>query len=94
MVANKITEMVTRQVIEGLKLGKIPWQKPWSGVHPHNFVSKHQYKGTNIMLLGIACTNKGIATPTICISWAIHNSKLETHHVGIEEVEDVSSTIK
>ena len=60
---SKIAEMVTQQVIEGLKLGKIPWQKPWSGVHPHNFVSKHQYKGTNIMLLGIACTNKGYEYP-------------------------------
>ena len=60
---NKIADMVTQQVIEGLKLGKIPWQKPWSAVHPHNFASKHQYKGTNILLLGIACTNKGYEHP-------------------------------
>ena len=44
--------LVTDRIIELLKVGTIPWQKPWTDAGlPRNIISKRPYRGINIMLL-------------------------------------------
>ena len=44
--------LVTDRIIELLKAGTIPWQKPWTDAGlPRNIISKRPYRGINIMLL-------------------------------------------
>ena len=46
-----VSELITDKIINYLKEGKIPWQKPWVGLPPQNFVSKRAYTGINFFLL-------------------------------------------
>lgn len=42
---------VTNKMIEALKLGRIPWQKPWTGgIMPMNYVSGKAYRGINLWI--------------------------------------------
>ncbi len=52
-----VYELVTNRIIEELKKGVIPWQKPWSGVRSgaYNRISKKPYSILNQMLV----KNKG-----------------------------------
>ena len=49
----KVTEIVTKLIIEKLEAGIIPWKKPWSdkSERPCNYFSKRPYKGFNMFLL-------------------------------------------
>ena len=58
-----VAEIVTEQVIAGLKKGSIAWRKPWTTMRPHNFVSKHEYQGTNILLSAVACNANNYEYP-------------------------------
>lgn len=43
---------VTNRMIEALELGRIPWQKPWSGgMRPMNYISGKAYSGINTWIL-------------------------------------------
>jgi antirestriction protein ArdC len=47
-----IYEMITNLILNKLKEGIIPWQKPWNaGISPTNLVSKKAYRGINTWLL-------------------------------------------
>lgn len=47
-----IAAEVTNRVVEQLKEGKVPWQRPWTLLGaPSNLVSKKQYRGINLFLL-------------------------------------------
>lgn len=54
-MSNKVAEIVTAQIMDGLKSGNIPWRKPWNvaGCWPRNFVSGHAYSGINQILLAM-----------------------------------------
>lgn len=55
---NSIYEKITDQIIAKLESGTIPWQKPWAGGgRPKNIVSKKQYRGINVFLLGCSRFN-------------------------------------
>jgi len=46
-------QVITDRIIEALEGGRIPWEKPWTGGHaPANMVSKKEYQGLNIVMLG------------------------------------------
>ena len=47
-----IYEAITARLIEQLKRGTVPWQKPWFGVQ--NIVSRKPYRGINALVLGSA----------------------------------------
>ena len=47
-----IYQAITDRFIEQLKLGTVPWQKPW--VSAQNIVSRKPYRGINSLLLGSA----------------------------------------
>lgn len=48
---SKVHEIVTKQIIESLDKGIIPWVKPWDTIAPHNAESKRKYSGINALLL-------------------------------------------
>lgn len=51
-----VYEVITDRILTMLKQGVVPWRQPWSvqGVEgmPKNLVSKKEYRGVNIFLLG------------------------------------------
>ena len=47
-----IYEVITDQIIDRLEQGTVPWHQPWSAERPKNLVSKNEYRGINIFLLG------------------------------------------
>ena len=47
--------MSTERILAQLEQGTVPWQRPWSGGEvPRNLVSKKEYRGINVFLLGAA----------------------------------------
>lgn len=55
-MSKNVYEMTTERIIEELEKGRIPWQKPWTGVKSgaYNRISKKPYSLLNQMLLGKA----------------------------------------
>jgi antirestriction protein ArdC len=48
-----VYEIVTKQIIEQLDQGTVPWKKPWQEMGmPMNLVSRKPYSGINVFLLG------------------------------------------
>jgi len=56
-----VYEIVTDRIVSMLEEGVVPWQKPWatSNSLPINLVSKKNYRGLNVWLLGCS----GYASP-------------------------------
>nr|WP_321496288.1 zincin-like metallopeptidase domain-containing protein [uncultured Methanolobus sp.] len=50
-MANKVYTIVTEKILEKLKEGTIPWQKPWNAEPAINYVSRKEYRGINQLLL-------------------------------------------
>ena len=55
-MSKNVYDMITERIIEELEKGRIPWQKPWTGVKSgaYNRISKKPYSLLNQMLLGKA----------------------------------------
>jgi len=51
-MSRDIYEAITERFIEQLKVGTVPWQKPW--LSAQNIVSQKPYRGINSLLLGSA----------------------------------------
>ncbi|HEV8239097.1 MAG TPA: ArdC-like ssDNA-binding domain-containing protein [Thermoanaerobaculia bacterium] len=51
---SKVYEVVTRQILEQLEQGVVPWARPWKvdGLAPSNLITRRPYRG-NIFLLGL-----------------------------------------
>jgi antirestriction protein ArdC len=54
-----VYEIITKQIIEKLESGTIPWQRPWIGGPAKNLISNKPYQGINTILL--ACS--GFSSP-------------------------------
>jgi antirestriction protein ArdC len=48
-----VYEIITNKIIEQLEKGTVPWQRPWKTGLPKNLVTKHEYRGVNVLVLGI-----------------------------------------
>lgn len=47
-----VYNIVTDKIIEQLRMGTVPWRKPWADKGlPRNLISKRPYRGVNLMLL-------------------------------------------
>ena len=46
-------EIVTEAIVKQLESGVVPWRKPWRTGMPANLVSRKEYRGINIFLLGV-----------------------------------------
>lgn len=55
-MATKSYEVITDQIIARLESGTIPWRKSWQASEncPRNLVSKHEYRGINVLILASA----------------------------------------
>jgi len=51
----ELAQEITDKFIAQLKEDIVPWRKPWSasGFAPHNFTSKHAYRGINLLILAL-----------------------------------------
>ena len=49
---NKAFEIITETIIEKLEQGCVPWHQPWSSEAAKNLISKREYRGINVFLLG------------------------------------------
>ncbi|MBU2464690.1 MAG: DUF1738 domain-containing protein [Candidatus Edwardsbacteria bacterium] len=54
MSNNTIAQIITDQIIEALEKGAIPWKKPWKTELPMNLISKHFYRGINLLILSMS----------------------------------------
>lgn len=60
-----IFQVITDRIIAELEKGTAPWIKPWTGgkVHditwPRNHVTKHEYRGINVLMLWLEAAAKG-----------------------------------
>lgn len=64
MTKDEVKEFTTKRIVEALKGGKIPWERPWKGgAHngmAHNFVTNKRYNGgINQILLMLAASING-----------------------------------
>lgn len=48
-----VYEVITDRILTMLKDGVVPWRQPWTAASaPKNLVSKKEYRGVNVLLLG------------------------------------------
>jgi len=49
-----VYEVINNRIIELLEKGTVPWHRPWNAgsSYPKNFVSRKEYRGINVFLLG------------------------------------------
>jgi antirestriction protein ArdC len=59
-----IFKHVTDQIVEALKAGSVPWQKPWTSgpTFPRNYFSKREYRGINVLILMMEQMRHGYPT--------------------------------
>ena len=55
---------ITDKIIRELEQGRVPWVQPWGGVSaplglPKNAATGRPYSGINILILWLACTERG-----------------------------------
>lgn len=56
-------KVITDQIIEMLKQGEIPWEKPWISRANCNLRSKHVYKGINRLMTAAVAAKNGWVSP-------------------------------
>ena len=64
--ANEYHEQFAARIIQALKEGTAPWQKPWKPgerILPHNFGSGRDYRGGNAVYLAMQALDRGYADP-------------------------------
>lgn len=58
-----IYAQVNDRILAALEQGIIPWKRPWTGRLPTNYDSGKEYRGVNILTLGIAEMVRGYSSP-------------------------------
>ena len=64
--ADEYHQQFAERIIEALKAGTAPWQKPWQPgerILPHNFGSGRDYRGGNAVYLTMQTLDRGYADP-------------------------------
>ena len=64
--ADEYHQQFAERIIEALKAGTAPWQKPWKPgerMLPHNFGSGRDYRGGNAVYLTMQAFDRGYADP-------------------------------
>jgi len=54
MSRSKVYDVITKPIFDLLEKGENPWRKTWASGSAANLVSKKEYRGFNIMTLGLA----------------------------------------
>jgi antirestriction protein ArdC len=58
-----IYSLVNDRILAALEQGIIPWKRPWTGRLPTNYDSGKEYRGVNILTLGIAEMLRSYSNP-------------------------------
>jgi antirestriction protein ArdC len=53
-MSSDIYSLVNDRILAALERGIIPWKRPWTGQLPTNYDSGKEYRGVNILTLGVA----------------------------------------
>lgn len=62
-MASDIYSQVNDRILAALEKGVIPWRRPWNGQLSTNYDSGREYRGINILTLGIAELVHGYTSP-------------------------------
>jgi antirestriction protein ArdC len=62
-MAADVYSRVNEAILAALEQGVIPWRRPWTGSLPKNYDSGKDYKGINVLTLGIAEMVHGYSSP-------------------------------
>jgi antirestriction protein ArdC len=62
-MASDIYSQVNDRILAALEQGIVPWRRPWNGQLSTNYDSGKQYRGVNILTLGIAEMVHGYSAP-------------------------------
>jgi len=71
---------ITNKVINTIKSGVLPWQKPWVNGLPQNMFSKHIYNGINFLLLSF--DNVAFPNYFTFLQAQQHNKKIKKNSKG------------
>jgi len=64
---NSLYQQITGKIIAELEQGRVPWVQPWGNVKaplglPKNATTCRAYSGVNVLILWIACMERGFGT--------------------------------
>jgi antirestriction protein ArdC len=64
---NSLYQQITGKIIAELEQGRVPWVQPWGNVTaplglPKNATTGRAYTGVNVLILWIACMERGFGT--------------------------------
>jgi antirestriction protein ArdC len=62
-MASDVYSQVNDRILAAMEQGIIPWKRPWTGQLSTNYDSGKQYRGVNILTLGIAEMVRGFTSP-------------------------------
>lgn len=62
-MTSDVYSLVNDRILAALSQGIIPWKRPWAGNLPTNYDSGKEYRGVNILTLGIAEMINGYSSP-------------------------------
>jgi antirestriction protein ArdC len=62
-MTSDVYSLVNDRILAALERGIIPWKRPWTGRLPRNYYSGKDYRGVNILTLGIAEMVQGYSSP-------------------------------
>jgi antirestriction protein ArdC len=64
---NSLYQQITDKIVAELEQGRVPWVQPWANVRaplglPKNAATGRAYSGVNVLILWVACTERGFGT--------------------------------
>jgi antirestriction protein ArdC len=62
-MSTDVYSLVNDRILAALEQGIIPWKRPWTGRLPTNYDSGKEYRGVNILTLGISEMVHGYSSP-------------------------------
>jgi antirestriction protein ArdC len=62
-MASDVYSQINDRILAAMEQGVIPWRRPWSGSISTNYDSGKQYRGVNILTLGLAEMVRGFTSP-------------------------------
>jgi antirestriction protein ArdC len=62
-MASDVYSLVNDRILAALEKGIVPWKRPWSSRLPTNYDSGKEYRGINILTLGVAEMVHGYSSP-------------------------------